>query len=200
MGSTRRDVAVESKADMRPMIAEVVVVEGKSDVAAVKRACRAQTIMTSGLGISRETIEEIRLAQKHCGVIILTDPDAPGEKIRRIISQKVPGCKHAYLYRDRLDTKRPIGVEHAGPAEILAALEAAKATSREERAQAFTLADMVELGLAGETRARAKRDWLSRRLDLGQTNGKQFLRRLNDYGVSRDELLNALEEMEKEIE
>ena len=178
----------------RPVIREVIVVEGKDDVAAVKRACHAQTIVTSGLGISREIIEQIRIASQHCGVIIFTDPDAPGEKIRRIVDHAVPGCKHAYLYRDRRD-KRPVGVEYAGTGEILAALSDAKATVDAVRNETYTATDMIELGLTGGTGARAKREWLSKRLGLGQANGKQFLRRLNDYGIRPEEFSEAYQEL-----
>ena len=31
------------------------------------------------------------------GVIVLTDPDFPGEKIRKIITEHVPDCKHAFI-------------------------------------------------------------------------------------------------------
>ncbi|MCL1804586.1 MAG: ribonuclease M5 [Clostridiales bacterium] len=191
------DAGIYTKAnkDDMPMIREVVVVEGKDDVAAVKRACKAQTLVTSGLGISREMLDEIRMAKERCGVIVLTDPDAPGAKIRHIIEGAVPGCKHAYLYRDRRDRSRGVGVEYASPAEILAALQAAKATLVAKRQELFTQADMLELGLSGGLGARAKRDRLARRLGLGQTNGKQFLRRLNAYGISRQEVFTAIREM-----
>ena len=192
-------MSVPKKTSQKPVIREVIVVEGKNDVAAVKRACRAQTIITRGLGISREIIEEIRIAGQYCGVIVLTDPDAPGAKIRGIIDRQAPGCKHAYLYRDRREKDHPPGVEYAGPAEILAALEAAKATKIAERQNLFKPADMTMLGLAGGADARAIRDRLSRRLGLGQTNGKQFLRRLNDYGISREALLTALQEVSDEL-
>jgi ribonuclease M5 len=182
---------------MRPAIREAIVVEGKDDVAAVKRACQAQTIITNGLGISREMIEQIRIAIRHCGAIVLTDPDAPGEKIRRIVNREAPGCKNAYLYRDRKDQHSPVGVEYAEPSEILAALYAAKATLRVGQAPVFSVADMVGLGLTGGDGARVKRDWLARRLGLGQSNGKQFLRRLNDYGISRQDFLAAYQEMIK---
>ena len=81
------------------MIREVIVVEGKDDEAAVKKAVDAEVIITSGLGIEEKTIERICHAQQRTGVIIFTDPDFPGEKIRKMISEKVPGCKHAYLPR-----------------------------------------------------------------------------------------------------
>ncbi|MDR1193589.1 MAG: ribonuclease M5 [Peptococcaceae bacterium] len=190
---------MDSKTDLKavlPAFREVVVVEGKNDASAVKRACRAQTIVTSGLGISREILAESRLAQARQGVVILTDPDGPGARIRQIIDRAVPGCKHAYIYRDRRAKRQPVGVECAKPPEILAALAQAKATAAAPATPLFTLADLVALGLAGGPGAQARRDQLGRRLGLGQTNGKQFLGRLNHYGVSRQEFLAALEELE----
>ncbi|MCL1848564.1 MAG: ribonuclease M5 [Clostridiales bacterium] len=192
-----------------PYIREVVVVEGKDDVSAVKRACHAQTIITSGLGISREIIRQIQAAQQRCGVIILTDPDAPGDRIRGIINKQVPGCKQAYIYQEKTQRSpgrtvlskasghmnRSIGVEYAQPEEILAALREAKATVADKQNEAFTTSEMLALGLAGGENAGEKRDWLAKRLGIGKANGKQFLRRLNAYDVSKDEFAQAYREM-----
>ncbi|MDP4157503.1 MAG: toprim domain-containing protein, partial [Bacillota bacterium] len=58
---------------------EIIVVEGKDDTTAIKRAVDADTIETNGSAINKDTIEKIKLAQKTRGVIIFTDPDFPGE-------------------------------------------------------------------------------------------------------------------------
>ena len=108
------------------MIREVIVVEGKDDQAAVKKAVDAEVIITNGLGIQEETIERIANAQRRTGVIILTDPDFPGEKIRKLISQRVPGCKHAYLPRKHGRKGQDIGVENARPEHIIQALSKVK--------------------------------------------------------------------------
>ena len=68
-------------------VKEIIVVEGKDDTTAIKRALNADTIETNGSAINQETINKIRLAQKVRGVIIFTDPDYPGERIRNIISR-----------------------------------------------------------------------------------------------------------------
>ena len=78
-------------------IKEIIVVEGKDDTRAIQRAVDADTIETNGSAVSMETIEKIQLAQKVRGVIVLTDPDFPGEKIRKIIAEHVPDCKHAFI-------------------------------------------------------------------------------------------------------
>ena len=81
------------------MIKEVIVVEGRDDITAVKRAIDAEMIATGGFGINKKVIDRIKEAQKRKGVIVLTDPDFAGEKIRSIISKRVPGIKHAYISR-----------------------------------------------------------------------------------------------------
>ena len=50
------------------------------------------------------------------GVIVFTDPDYNGERIRKIIMQEVPQAKHAFLNRgEAVPKSRPgafLGVEH----------------------------------------------------------------------------------------
>ncbi len=78
-------------------IKEIIVVEGKDDTRAIQSAVNADTIETNGSAVSMETIVKIQLAMKVRGVIVLTDPDFPGEKIRKFITEHVPNCKHAFI-------------------------------------------------------------------------------------------------------
>lgn len=80
-------------------IKEVIVVEGRDDTAKVKQAVDADTIETNGSAIDNAILQQIKHAKEKRGVIIFTDPDYPGERIRRIIDERVPGCKHAFLDR-----------------------------------------------------------------------------------------------------
>ncbi|NCC80246.1 MAG: toprim domain-containing protein, partial [Clostridia bacterium] len=67
------------------MIKEVIVVEGKDDISAVKKAVYAEVLAVHGYGINEDSMNKIREAAKRTGVIILTDPDHAGERIRRMI-------------------------------------------------------------------------------------------------------------------
>jgi ribonuclease M5 len=102
-------------------IKEIIVVEGKDDTTAIKRAVDADTIETNGSALNQDTIEKVKLAQKTRGVIIFTDPDFPGEKIRKTIAEKVPGCMHAFLTKEVAISKngRKLRVEHADPKVII---------------------------------------------------------------------------------
>lgn len=91
----------ETSVEASMKIKEIIVVEGKDDTVAIKRAVDADTIETNGSAIGDHVIEQVKLAQQKRGVIIFTDPDYPGERIRKIISDKVPGCKHAFFTEGR---------------------------------------------------------------------------------------------------
>lgn len=78
-------------------IEEFIVVEGKDDTTAIKRAVHADTIETNGSAISADTIKRIKLAQEKRGVIVFTDPDYPGRRIRAIIEEKSPRSKARVL-------------------------------------------------------------------------------------------------------
>ena len=50
-------------------------------------------------------------------------------------------------------------------------------------------------GLTGTQDAAVRRAFLGRRLGIGFANAKTFLRRLNTYGITRDEFESAMEEL-----
>ena len=95
------------------MIKEIIVVEGRDDTAAVKRAVEAEIIETHGWGITEETLERIKLASERKGIIIFTDPDYPGEKIREIVAGVAKGCRHAFLPKDKALKDGDVGIENA---------------------------------------------------------------------------------------
>lgn len=179
------------------MIKEVIVVEGRDDYLAVKRAVDAEIIVTGGYALPRGTIERIKLAREKRGVIIFTDPDYAGEKIRRIISSRVKGCKHAFLPVESATKDGDIGIENARPEDIIDALAKARAENI-DKVQEFTIWDMIENNLLGTHEAGVRRDRLGRELGIGHGNGKQFLSRLNNYGITREEFNLAVSKINGE--
>jgi ribonuclease M5 len=175
----------------RPSIKEIIVVEGKADVSAVKRAVDAQVISTSGLGINDEIISIIKKAAKNKGIIILTDPDYPGKKIRNILSSEIENCKHAFIPRDKADKDGDIGVENASKEAIIEAMKNARAELA-DKVDVFTMEDMIYYGLAGNHKAAERRSLIGDELGIGYCSGKQFLKRLNSFGITREELEEAV--------
>lgn len=178
------------------LIKEVIVVEGRDDVTAVKRAVDAEVIAVGGFGINGKVISKIKEAQKRQGVIVLTDPDFAGEKIRRIISKRVQGIKHAYITRQEGTKEDDIGVENACPQAIIAALEKAKCTLK-EKTNTFDMQDLVYFKLTAHKDAKMRREKLGSILGVGYGNAAQLISRLNNFGISEEEFIEAIKKLDE---
>src|SRR3954447_25451842 len=182
-------------------IKEIIVVEGKDDTTAIRQAVNADTIETNGSAINAETIEKIKLAKSTRGVIILTDPDFPGQKIRNTISEHVPGCKHAFIQKEDAIHKhgKGVGVEHASPDTIRRALEGAQ-LMQEDSKEEITQDDLMAAGLIGGAGARERRERIGKILKIGYTNGKQLHKRLMVFEISREAFAEAVKVIRQEEE
>ena len=180
---------------LKKKIREIIVVEGRHDESAVKRSFEAEVIITNGTHISTDDIERIRLAQARCGVIVLTDPDGPGEMIRRKIKACVPGCLHAHLPKKDAVAQNDIGVENARDAAIIRAIEQARRDNAGMQAAEFDIDRMKHWGLIGGEGSAVKRELLGDELGIGYSNAKQFLAKLNAYGIEIKEFEEAAEKL-----
>lgn len=99
------------------------MVEGKSDTALLKELFEVDTIETHGLALDKKTLELIKEANKTRGVIVLTDPDFPGKKIRDQIQTVVPNCKHAFVSKKDATGKKKLGIAEANKEAVVLALE-----------------------------------------------------------------------------
>lgn len=178
-------------------IKEVIVVEGRDDIAAVKKAVDAELIFTSGFGLNDKIYARIESAYQRCGIIILTDPDFAGEKIRETLTKRFPNAKHCFLPREEAVRDDDIGVENASPESIRAALKKVK-TLCERKEDIFSKLDLIRNDLEGNPKAAERRNELGRILGIGYGNAKQFLSRLNRYGITREEFDEAIEAISRD--
>ncbi|EGQ3580053.1 ribonuclease M5 [Staphylococcus pseudintermedius] len=175
---------------------EFIVVEGRDDTERVQRTVTCDTIETNGSAIDQDILDVIRQAQETRGVIVLTDPDFPGDKIRTTIREAVPGVKHAFIDRERAKNKRgKIGVEHASLEDIREALMHVS-TPLSEAHETISKDVLIDLGLIIGPAARHRRNLLGKRLHIGHSNGKQLLKKLNAFGYTEADVRRALEEEE----
>ncbi|NOU98332.1 ribonuclease M5 [Paenibacillus sp. LMG 31456] len=179
------------------MIKEIIVVEGKDDTTAIKRAVEAETIETGGSAINKDIIKRIKLAQQRRGVIVLTDPDHAGERIRKIITAQVPGCKHAFITQEAATSKGDIGVENASVETIREALANLR-TDYESVESDITLEDLVAAGMIVHPQAASRRLAVGKILGIGYCNGKQFYNRCRMFQITRDEFAAAWRQLDKE--
>ncbi|MDB4868978.1 MAG: rnmV [Cohnella sp.] len=182
-------------------IREMIVVEGKDDTAAIRRAVGADTIETGGSAVGEDVLKRIELAQERRGVIIFTDPDSPGERIRKMVAERVPGAKHAFLTRDEARGRDGLGVEHASDEAIRRALEGVRSTEEAGEAVdagAIEWGDLLDAGLIVHADAARRRERMGELLGIGYANGKQFFKRCSMFRITPAEFAAALQQMKKE--
>lgn len=179
-------------------IKEIIVVEGKDDISRVKSAFDCDVIATNGTLFSKDLIKKLREAQEKCGIIVFTDPDYAGEKIRRFINAKIPNCKNAFLNRELANKDGNIGVENATRESIIDAIENAKVTVS-VKFDEISNEDIVLLGLNGNPNSKILREICCDILNIGYCNSKQFLKRVNSFGITREKLLETVDKAKEMI-
>jgi len=174
-------------------IKETIVVEGRDDTAAIRRAVDALTIETHGFGISADTWQLIHKAYETTGIIVFTDPDFAGEQIRKRIMSRFPEAAQAYLDRLEASASGDVGIENGSPEAIREALSKCKSgASAESDFGSFTREDLLAAGLWGGPNSAEKRRMAGKILGIGYGNCNHFLRKLNQFHISKEEFDEAI--------
>ena len=176
-------------------IKEIIVVEGKNDTNVLQSYLECDTIETHGTSLGEEVFRQIEQAKKSRGVIIFTDPDHPGEKIRNAINQRIPGCKNAFIDVHKAKTPKKVGVEHANKKDIVEALKHLM-TYDQELKDTLSFEEYIDLGFQGRVDSGARREKLARVLFLGKPNAKTLYKRLNMLQLDKDAVEKLMEECE----
>lgn len=178
-------------------IKEVIVVEGRDDEINLKSYFECEVIKTNGFGISKKTLEKIKFAHQRKGIIVLTDPDYAGKMIRKKVSEIIPDCKHAYITQEEATKNDNIGVENATKEALERALTGVKKV-QESQSNEFDENDLIEHRLIRAHHSKERRKQLGNKLKIGYCNGKQLLKKLNNYGITREEFNKKIEEINKD--
>lgn len=182
------------KQKMKKTIKEAIIVEGRDDTTAIRRAVDAVTIETHGFGMPDHIWPVIEKAYQEKGIIVFTDPDYAGEKIRRKIVEKFPKCKQAFLPKGKALKKGNVGVENAKPEDIIEALDKAHCTQTKNE-ELYTQEDLFTWGLIGMPDSKEKREKLGNLLSIGYGNSKTFLKKLNQFQIPREEFEEKIKEL-----
>lgn len=185
-------------------IEEIIVVEGKDDTRRLQEVFDVDTIETIGSAIDETILSQIEHAQETRGVIVFTDPDFSGEKIRKIIMEAVPAAQHAFLPRSQAAPKKKgsLGVEHASDEALREALRKVVmpvSQQDEDESEKISRQVLASYGLIAGEQARAKREKLGDVLRIGYTNAKQLEKRLAMFRITETELAEAMKIVEEEL-
>lgn len=172
-------------------VSEVIVVEGIHDKQKIESCVIADIIVSSGTHISEDFLTLCETMNKTRGIIVFTDPDGPGEMIRRRIIERVGTCKHASLHVYQSKHKQKVGIEHAPCDVIVEALKACAVFDVERKSisrDAFNA-----FGLSGRLDSQERRDMLSEHFKFPRSNAKRAHQFLNMLGITEEEVSEVLE-------
>ena len=172
-------------------LSAILVVEGAMDQAFLSNFIDCEFVQTNGSAVSRETIEYLKEASKTRQIVILTDPDSPGNLIRSRIAAEVPTCLHAFVRKERSIKGKKVGVAESTKEEVLLALSHLVPAPHD--LGGLTMTDLEELGLTGNANSREMRDRVAERLHLGHVNAKMFLKRANALNLTKEDLRRAID-------
>ncbi|HCC00903.1 MAG TPA: DUF4093 domain-containing protein [Ruminococcaceae bacterium] len=177
-------------------IKEAIIVEGKYDKIKLASLLDAVIIETNGFSIfkDKQKLALIRRLAAKRGVLVITDSDAAGFKIRGFLNGALPKeqVRHAYMpdifgkeKRKAIPSKEgKLGVEGIPPAVIMESLARAGvlAEETEKPTRKITKSDLFADGFSGGANSAQNRRALLSRLDLPT--------RLSSNGLL--EMLNAM--------
>ena len=189
-----------------------ILVEGKYDKARLSALTDALIVTTEGFGIfsDREKQTFIKKLAREKGLMILTDSDAAGFRIRNYLRNIVGDADVVNVYipdifgkekrKDAPSKEGKLGVEGI-PNDLLEAA-VRRSGAFEERPGSpqgqITAADLYAAGLTGKENAAEKRRRLLTALGLpARLSGKSLLQTLNAF-VTKEAFLTLSEQIEKE--
>lgn len=191
-------------------IQEVVVVEGKYDAIKLADLVDALIVPVGGFSVftSKETKQLLRRLGEKRGLVILTDSDAAGFRIRAYLNQLaqdlpvknayIPACEGKEKRKAKASKEGLLGVEGVSAAAILQALERAgvqRARTRAQDTPPITYADLYEQGLSGTDNSAAfRRAWLDSVGIPPRISKKGLLEALNSI-FTKEEFLASVSQM-----
>ena len=191
-------------------LTQTVVVEGKYDKIKLSSVIDATIIETNGFRIfsDEQKLELLRTLAKKNGIIIMTDSDFAGFRIRNYLKNKISNGEiiHAFLPDRRGKEKRKskaskeglLGVEGFTQDEILTSLKNAGVTTAKKETQSderITKLDLYNLGLSGKKNSSEKRSNVLKRLNLPLHLSPSVLPNVISTVISKDEFIKLVKSM-----
>lgn len=189
---------------------QAVIVEGKYDKIRLSSLLDALIIPTGGFSIFQnpEKRNWIRNLAKKQGIVVLTDSDRAGRRIRNYIQSfvgKEGTVYHVYIpeipgkeRRKEVPSKEgTVGVEGMSTEVLLHALAEAGVTEERVGNAGLTKADLMEAGLVGGRYSASKRRLLLKRLSLPQNLSANALLEVLNVSYTQEEFQRLCRQLEE---
>ena len=188
----------------------LVIVEGKYDKIKLESVLDALILPTNGFSIFRDKAKTdfIKAYASEHGILILTDSDAAGFKIRNYIASIVPGecILNAYVpdilgkekRKVHFSSEGKLGVEGMESEILIKALQNAGIEEEKEVVNHTTTYDLYTLGLYGTANAKQVRLRCVQKMHLPERISKKNLLKYINLNFTKEEFQNFIEHLEDE--
>lgn len=193
---------------------EVIIVEGVYDKIKLSQFISGVILTTNGFSVfnNKQLQQTIRTLARKNGIVILSDSDSAGLKIRCFVKQLAPDARvlHAYIpelkgreKRKAQDSKEGLlGVEGMTEEIIINAIKNSGATvegvtSLSEHDRKITKSDIYRLGLSGGEKSRLLRTEVAKKLGLPSKLSSNMLLDVINSLLTYDELCGIVDEIVK---
>ncbi len=195
-------------------VKETIIVEGLYDKIKLSQFIDGVIFVTNGFTVftNRNMQASIKALGEKTGVVILTDSDSAGFRIRNFVKQLLPDeyVRHAYIPNIEGKEKRKrtagkegfLGVEGVSDEIIIKALKDAGCdidgtVQVRQRQRDITKADMYAAGFSGGEGSRKRRERLTEALGLPYKISSNMLLDVLNRLLSPEELCEIIQKLDK---
>ena len=161
---------------MKFYIDGVIVVEGTNDESYLSSFIDAHFVITNGYEIPQSEICFLKEAAKTKKIIILTDSDEAGFKIRNKLNEILVGCENPIVDITKCNNHGKHGVKECEKDEIIRVLHGFFEEKKEN-------SNSYELFLGFGEDSKNKRNAICKKYNLGRCNNKKMIKRLSFLNI-----------------
>lgn len=173
---------------------QIFVVEGRNDVTRLKQVFPSINVVSvNGSAINEDVVSMLVEKALTHEVVICTDPDYPGLRIRSFLERKIPNASHIFIERNIARSKngKKLGLEHLSNEEIKETFNQVLRISDKENTKEVSLSFLYDLNIVGDN-SKDLRNKVAKSLNLGHVNGKTLLKRINSFNISEEKILEVV--------
>ena len=169
---------------MKIFLDGILVIEGKEDASYLSNYIGSEIVTTNGFDIPKTTVSYL----KDKRVIVLTDPDVAGKKIREKINALLPNAINVEVDIKRCTRNIKNGVAECDIDEVLTKLKTYITTQKDTESD-IKLSDLYNLGLMNN---KDLREEVCEKLNIGKCNVKTLYKRLLNNNIKLEQLCEII--------
>lgn len=147
------------------------------------------TLSVGGSAINEDSLQFLKFYQNVFDIVLLLDPDYPGNKIRKKLENELNAVQHIFVDELKAKHKRKVGIEHMSKKDLDDAL---KQIIKSSNQQTLSKKDFINLNLQGSHEATQRKMKICKALYLGKPNAKTLYKRLNMIGMTKTKIEDIL--------